>query len=226
MTATPTSPGRSRTSLPLPQRPLPPRLPWLTFGMTQLMTEATGLILAPWRHLLADNEFALGCPLAATVVDASENDGFRAHVSDLLARWQGTVADIYIKFGASPAVADDHATVLAGRGRGRPHPRPRPPQHRSARYGRTVFRGRSSRRLTALDQGLEDGATWARAHLADRARLGRIGRAHSAAEVVANLDRTFQMPAGVADPVAYWSGFAHGVLRVVRDTAGDPITHP
>ena len=34
------------------------------------------------------------------------------HVSGLLARWQATVADIYIKFGASPAVADDHATVL------------------------------------------------------------------------------------------------------------------
>jgi TetR/AcrR family transcriptional repressor of lmrAB and yxaGH operons len=34
------------------------------------------------------------------------------HVSDLLARWQGTVAEVYIKFGASPAVADEHATVL------------------------------------------------------------------------------------------------------------------
>ena len=34
------------------------------------------------------------------------------HVSDLLARWQRTVADVYIKFGASSAVADEHATVL------------------------------------------------------------------------------------------------------------------
>jgi len=76
---------------------------------------------------------------------------------------------------------------------------------------------------TALDQGLEDGVTWAQAHLADRARLGRIVRAHTAAEVVANLDPTFQMPDGVADSVAYWSGFAHGVQRVVRDTAGDSI---
>ena len=78
---------------------------------------------------------------------------------------------------------------------------------------------------TALDQGLEDGAKWAKAHLADRARLGRIVRAHTAAEVVANLDPTFQMPDGVADSVAYWSGFAHGVLGVVRDTAGDSIIH-
>ena len=77
---------------------------------------------------------------------------------------------------------------------------------------------------TALDLGLEDGVKWAKAHLADRARLGRIVRAHTAAEVVANLDPSYQMPDGVADSVAYWSGFAHGVLGVVRDTAGDPIT--
>jgi hypothetical protein len=77
---------------------------------------------------------------------------------------------------------------------------------------------------TALDQGLEDGVTWATAHLADRARLGRIVRAHSAGEVVANLDPTFEMPDGVADSAAYWSGFAHGVQRVVRDTAGDSIS--
>lgn len=78
---------------------------------------------------------------------------------------------------------------------------------------------------TALDQGLEDGVTWAKAQLADRARLGRIVRAHSAEEVVANLDPTFRMPEGVADSVAYWSGFAHGVQRVVRDTADDSIPH-
>ena len=76
---------------------------------------------------------------------------------------------------------------------------------------------------TPLDQGLDDGATWAKAHLADRARLGRIVRAHTAAGVVANLDPTFEAPDGVADPVAYWSGFAHGVQRVVRETAGDAI---
>jgi TetR/AcrR family transcriptional repressor of lmrAB and yxaGH operons len=74
--------------------------------------EAIGLALAPWRGLLLDSEFGLGCPLAATVVDASANDKLRVHVSDLLARWQGTAAQIYIRFGASPTVADEHATVL------------------------------------------------------------------------------------------------------------------
>ncbi len=73
---------------------------------------------------------------------------------------------------------------------------------------------------TALDQGLEHGFRWAQAHLTDRARLGRVARAHTAAEVVANLDPDDQLPDSVADPVAYWSGFAHGVQRVVRETAG------
>jgi hypothetical protein len=54
--------------------------------------------------------------------------------------------------------------------------------------------------------------------------LGRIARAHNAAEVIANLEPTLEMPDGVADSVAYWSGFAHGVLGVLRDTAGDPAT--
>ena len=83
-----------------------------TLTEAQTFPEAIGLILAPWRSVLVDHEFALGCPLAATVVDAAENDELRVHVSDLLARWQGTVADVYIKFGASPTVADEHATVL------------------------------------------------------------------------------------------------------------------
>src|SRR6476661_7068012 len=83
-----------------------------TLTEAQTFPEAIGLILAPWRSVLVDHDFALGCPLAATVVDAAENDGLRVHVSDLLARWQSTVADIYVKFGASPAVADEHATVL------------------------------------------------------------------------------------------------------------------
>ena len=66
---------------------------------------------------------------------------------------------------------------------------------------------------------MEDGVRYAKAHLADWARLGRIVRAHSAAEVVANVDRSFRRPGAPAESVAYWSGFAHGVQRVVRETA-------
>ena len=83
-----------------------------TLTEAETFPQAMGLILAPWRRLLVDHEFALGCPLAATVVDAAGNDDLRVHVSDLLSRWQAAVADVYIKFGASRAVANEHATVL------------------------------------------------------------------------------------------------------------------
>ena len=83
-------------------------------GLNEAITlaDAIDAIFAPWRKVLIESSFTMGCPLAATVVDASENDELRAHVSDLLVRWQGVAAQIYIKFGASPAVADEHATVL------------------------------------------------------------------------------------------------------------------
>jgi TetR/AcrR family transcriptional repressor of lmrAB and yxaGH operons len=74
--------------------------------------DAIGVIVAPWRRLLIDHDFALGCPLAATVVDAADNDDLRVHVSELLAQWQVSVADVYVKFGDPPAVADEHSTVL------------------------------------------------------------------------------------------------------------------
>ena len=65
-----------------------------TLTEAETFPEAIGLILAPWRRLLVDHEFALGCPLAATVVDAADNDELRVHVNDLLARWQAAVADV------------------------------------------------------------------------------------------------------------------------------------
>jgi len=74
--------------------------------------EAIGMIVTPWRGLLVGHDFALGCPLAATVVDAAENDDLRNHVDELLARWQAPVAQVYVKFGASSAEAEEHALVL------------------------------------------------------------------------------------------------------------------
>jgi AcrR family transcriptional regulator len=74
--------------------------------------DAIGVLVAPWRRLLVDHEFALGCPLAATVVDAADNDDLRVHVRELLAKWQATVANVYVKFGEPPAAADEQSTVL------------------------------------------------------------------------------------------------------------------
>ena len=75
--------------------------------------EAIAAIVAPWRRLLIDHNFALGCPFAATVVDsAAENDELRSHVDDLFAQWRASVAQVYVDFGELPAVADEQATVV------------------------------------------------------------------------------------------------------------------
>ena len=74
--------------------------------------EAISVIVRAWRRLLVDNEFALGCPLAATICDAADNDSLRTHVSELIARWQAPVAQAYRRFGSPPAEADVHATGL------------------------------------------------------------------------------------------------------------------
>src|SRR3989454_7255920 len=106
-------------------------------GKTQLMTEATDVALAglfdeleraltdaetfpeairvivtPWRRLLVDHDFALGCPLAATICDAADNDRLRTHVSEKFAGWRAPVADAYTRFEATRAEAEAHATVL------------------------------------------------------------------------------------------------------------------
>jgi AcrR family transcriptional regulator len=114
-----------------------------TLTEAETFPEAIGLILAPWRRLLVDHDFSLGCPLAATVVDAADNDELRAHVNDLLARWHAAVADVYIKFGAAPAVADEHSTVMLAALEGALI-LARPTQHRPARHRRTLLRGWSS----------------------------------------------------------------------------------
>jgi AcrR family transcriptional regulator len=83
-------------------------------GLAQAATlpDAIAVIVAPWRQLLLEHDFAQGCPLAATVIDAADNDELRAHVSELLATWHASVSDIFVKFGAPRTEANDQSTVL------------------------------------------------------------------------------------------------------------------
>jgi AcrR family transcriptional regulator len=84
-----------------------------TLSEAETFPEAIAEIVAPWRYLLVEHDFALGCPLAATVVDAiTANPDLRVHVSELLARYQAAVASVYVKFGDPPAQAAEEATVL------------------------------------------------------------------------------------------------------------------
>jgi AcrR family transcriptional regulator len=83
-------------------------------GITNAKTfpDAIAAIVAPWRRLLVEYEFALGCPLAATVVDAADNDELRVHADALLAQSQASMADVYARFGAPPSEAEEQSTVL------------------------------------------------------------------------------------------------------------------
>jgi len=78
----------------------------------QTFPEAINVIVTPWRRLLVDRDFALGCPLAATICDAAANVSLRAHVSELFAAWRASVAGVYTRFGASQAEAETQATIL------------------------------------------------------------------------------------------------------------------
>jgi len=84
-----------------------------TLSEAETFPEAIGEIVAPWRYLLVEHDFALGCPLAATVVDTGvANPDLRVHVSELLSRYQAAVASVYVKFGYPPAQAAEQSTVL------------------------------------------------------------------------------------------------------------------
>jgi AcrR family transcriptional regulator len=83
-----------------------------TLAEAETFSDAIGMIVAPWRRVLVAHNFALGCPLTATIVDAADNDDLRVHVSDLLDRWQASVAAVYVKFGDPPAEANEQSTLL------------------------------------------------------------------------------------------------------------------
>ena len=76
------------------------------------LADAIDAVIAPWRQLLVESEFTLGCPIAATVVDASGNDQLREKARSLLAQWHDSVRDALITFGDDGSAADDHASVL------------------------------------------------------------------------------------------------------------------
>jgi TetR/AcrR family transcriptional regulator, lmrAB and yxaGH operons repressor len=83
-----------------------------TLGNAETFPEAISAIVTPWRSLLVDHDFALGCPLAATICDAADDDSLRTHVCEWLAGWRVPVAGAYTRFGGEQAEAEAHATVL------------------------------------------------------------------------------------------------------------------
>src|SRR6478672_3197950 len=76
------------------------------------LADAIDAIFAPWRQVLVDSDFTMGCPVAATVVDASGDDQLRQEARALFAQMQISVRDALIRFGVPKSTADDDASVL------------------------------------------------------------------------------------------------------------------
>ncbi len=69
---------------------------------------------------------------------------------------------------------------------------------------------------SSRERGLMLGHTYASSEV-DRVKLRGIARARNAVEVKAAVESTIDEPADVDDPVAFWSGFAHGVTAFLVD---------
>ena len=83
-------------------------------GLSEAATlpDAIDAIFAPWRQVLIESNFTMGCPLAATVIDAGGDDQLRQAARALLDKWRDSVHAVLVKFGAQESTAEDDASVL------------------------------------------------------------------------------------------------------------------
>ena len=76
------------------------------------LADAIETIFAPWRRVLLESNFTMGCPIAATVIDASRDDVLRQHAGALLDQWRDSVRAALVRYGAQGPTAEDDASVL------------------------------------------------------------------------------------------------------------------
>jgi AcrR family transcriptional regulator len=83
-------------------------------GLIEAATPAQAMdaIFAPWRRVLVESNFTMGCPLAATVIDASADDRLRQEARALLGQWRDPIDAALVKFGVPESSAEDDASVL------------------------------------------------------------------------------------------------------------------
>lgn len=79
---------------------------------------------------------------------------------------------------------------------------------------------------SSIERGMTLGYGYAEKHRHDRLSLGRIARSRSAAAVTKHVDLTEITADGIDDPVAFWSGFVHGVQRYLLEEAHAPRPRP
>ena len=76
------------------------------------LADAIDAIFAPWHRVLAESHFTMGCPIAATVIDASGDDELRREARDLLDQWRDAVHAVLVTYGVQESTAQDDASVL------------------------------------------------------------------------------------------------------------------
>jgi TetR/AcrR family transcriptional regulator, lmrAB and yxaGH operons repressor len=76
------------------------------------LADAIEAIFAPWRRVLLESNFTMGCPIAATIIDASRDDVLRQQAGALLDQWRDSVQAALVKYGAHHSTAEDDASVL------------------------------------------------------------------------------------------------------------------
>ena len=76
------------------------------------LADAIDAIFAPWRQVLVESNFTMGCPLAATVIDAGGDDRLRQEARALLDQWRDSIHAALVKFGVQESTAEDDASVL------------------------------------------------------------------------------------------------------------------
>ena len=59
--------------------------------------DAIDAIFAPWRRVLVESNFPTGCPIAATVIDASGDEQLLQEARTLLDRWRDSVHAALVK---------------------------------------------------------------------------------------------------------------------------------
>ena len=105
-------------------------------GLTDAATlaDAIDAIFAPWRQVLVESNFTMGCPIAATVIDASGDDRLRQEARALLEQWRDCVHAALVKFGVRAVNRSGRCLRTPRSSRRRPHPEPSKPKHPATRH--------------------------------------------------------------------------------------------
>jgi AcrR family transcriptional regulator len=116
-----------------------------TLSEAETFPEAISVIVAPWRRLLVDYDFALGCPLAATICGRGRQrqppHPCPRRVRRVASASRRRLRQVWGVAGGSRSARDG----AHGCARRCPHTRSRSTKHRAARHSRALFRATRSR---------------------------------------------------------------------------------